>query len=241
MTAKTVHRGAAARHFGYTRNMRITTLFIDVDDTLYPKTTGIWDAIGERMNEYIHRRLAIPLPEVASLRQHLYAEYGTTLRGLQQTHGVDAHDFLAYVHDIPVAEMLSPNPALRQALQSLPQRRIIFTNSDQAHTGRVLTALDVQDCFEQVIDIHAIHPYCKPMAEAFAIALQLAGSPPPAACLLADDNPGNIAAARRMGFTTVYIGAANPGVTADATLDSLVELPAWLHHHRGTSLKRGQP
>ena len=39
--------------------MCFETLFFDLDDTLYPPTSGLWDAIGERietfMREYVHK------------------------------------------------------------------------------------------------------------------------------------------------------------------------------------------
>jgi putative hydrolase of the HAD superfamily len=205
--------------------MNLTTLFIDLDDTLYPSSSGVWDAIGVRMNDYIHERLGIPREDVSHVRETLFKTYGTTLHGLQQTYGIDPVDFLNYVHAVPLADMLTPDPEIRRALLSLPQRKIILTNSDIHHAQRVLTLLNLSDCFEQIIDIHAIQPHCKPMEEAFLRALSLAGSPKPEECLLADDGVNNIAAARRLGFFTVYVGDDNHEVEADIHLVSLVELP----------------
>ena len=48
--------------------MRFTTLFFDLDDTLYPSKTGLWPAIKDRMNQYMIERLGIPEPDVPFLR-----------------------------------------------------------------------------------------------------------------------------------------------------------------------------
>ena len=37
--------------------MPFTTLFFDLDDTLYPPSTGVWDAIGDRIDLYIQTRV----------------------------------------------------------------------------------------------------------------------------------------------------------------------------------------
>ena len=91
-------------HNGIIHPMRFTTLFFDLDDTLYPNTTGLWKAIKERMNDYMRERLQIPAEDISSLREKYYLTYGTTTRGLQIHHNVDTADFLAYVHDLPLAD-----------------------------------------------------------------------------------------------------------------------------------------
>src|SRR6266545_4491981 len=78
-------RTAFARFFKrYNYFMRFTTLFIDLDDTLYPSSTGLWHAIKERMNLFMRERLYIPEAEIPSLREQYFNTYGTTLRGLQE-------------------------------------------------------------------------------------------------------------------------------------------------------------
>ena len=64
--------------------MRFSTLFFDLDDTLYPASTGLWHAIKERMNMFMHERLCLPEAEIPALREQYFKTYGTTLRGLQQ-------------------------------------------------------------------------------------------------------------------------------------------------------------
>ena len=52
--------------------MRFTTVFFDLDDTLYPSSTGLWAAIRERMNIYMRERLGIPEKDVPQLREQYW-------------------------------------------------------------------------------------------------------------------------------------------------------------------------
>ena len=107
--------------------MPFTTLFFDLDDTLYPNSAGLWAAIRERMSLYMIERLKLPAEEVPGLRRFYYETYGTTLRGLQKHYHIDAEDYLAFVHDLPLETYLEPDAEARPILLSLPQERWIFT------------------------------------------------------------------------------------------------------------------
>ena len=121
--------------------MVYTTIFFDLDDTLYTRRKGLWYAIGARMNRYMVERVGLPEADVPLLRRHYFETYGTTLRGLQRHYKVDSDDYLAFVHDIRLRNYLQPEPELRRLLLSLPQRCWVFTNADSDHAKRVLTIL----------------------------------------------------------------------------------------------------
>src|SRR5512139_439566 len=89
--------------------MGFKSLYFDLDDTLYPPGSGLWDAIRDRMNIYMQKYLDLPLAEIATIRQGYLETYGTTLRGLQAHYDVDAEDYLAYVHDLPLEEYIQPD------------------------------------------------------------------------------------------------------------------------------------
>jgi putative hydrolase of the HAD superfamily len=206
--------------------MAYTTLFFDLDDTLYPCTSGLWGAIRDRMGRYMAERIGLPEAEIPTLRRYYFETYGTTLRGLQKHHQVDTDDYLAYVHDLPLEQYIQPNPALHEMLAGLPQRRIIFTNADAAHARRVTQALGVADCFERIIDIRAIDFSCKPEPLAYMRALALVGDPAPQECVLLDDSPINLATAHQLGFTTVLINLESvPDPAATYCIPSLLQLP----------------
>ena len=150
--------------------MRFTTIFFDLDDTLYPSSTNLWLAIKGRMNEFMRDRLNIPTDEIPALREKYYMQYGTTLKGLEKHHQINVDDFLAYVHDLPLGNYLTPDTAQREVIASLPTRNLIFTNADSSHAERVLTQLNLRDLFPIIVDVNAVTPYCKPMSEAFKLA-----------------------------------------------------------------------
>ena len=203
-------------------NNNIRCLLFDLDDTLYPQDNGLWELIRVRMNRYLQEEMGFSPAEVPELRHRLWRQYGTTLRGLQAEFSVDMDAFLDYVHDIPLETVLQPHPALKALLGAIPQRRIIFTNAHAPHARRVLQALDVEPHFEQIIDIYAMQPHCKPHPEAFQIALALIGEKPEA-CLLIDDAPKNLETARRLGLAAVSVGRhRTDGIPH---IESILDLP----------------
>ena len=195
--------------------MRFSTIFFDLDDTLYPSSAGLWKAIKERMNSYMIERMDIPKEDVPALREQYFKMYGTTLRGLQARHNVDVDDYLAYVHDLPLEQYLTPDPIQREIIASLPTRNLIFTNADANHARRVLKALKLDDLFETIVDVNAVAPYCKPNPESFAIAQELADEPDPRKCVMIDDIPRTTRAALDAGMASILYGTEEP--TSDAS------------------------
>ncbi len=214
--------------FQYNHEMRFTTLFFDLDDTLYPSTTGLWPAIKGRMNLYMIERLGIPESDVPFLREQYFKMYGTTLRGLEERHKVDREDFLAFVHDLPLQEYLRPDPVVRQVIASLPTRNLIFTNADVFHARRVLAVLQLDDLFETVVDVNAVSPYCKPMPESFAIAMDLADEPDPRKCVMIDDLARTTRAALNVGMASLLYGCDEPTEDASGVFTDWTHLPILL-------------
>lgn len=208
--------------------MLATTLFIDLDDTLYPADCGVWMAIRGRIDRYVMETFHLSLTEARALRERLFLRYGTTMRGLQAEYRLDEEQYLAFVHDVPLADYLHPNPALCHVLRRCPQRKIILTNADTPHARRVLRALNLDDCFDGVIDIQALAPYCKPMQEAFRQALALSGESDPARCVLVDDQPANVLAAHAFGMQAILVGAPRAGFDLPV-ISRLEDLPGVLN------------
>lgn len=208
--------------------MRFTTLFFDLDDTLYPNSSGLWQAIKERINIYMVERLGISESDSPALREQYFKMYGTTLRGLQARHNVNVEDYLAFVHDLPLQDFLAPNPIQRDAIASLPQRKLIFTNADANHARRVLAALQLDDLFDSIIDVQAVAPYCKPMLESFAIAQDLADEPDPRKCVMIDDLPRTTRAALDVNMASILYGTDEPTSEASGVFTDWSHLPILL-------------
>ncbi len=204
--------------------MHFKSLYFDLDDTLYPANSGLWAAIRERMNAYMQRMIDLPIADIIRLRQGYLETYGTTLRGLQAHFDVDKDEYLAFVHDLPLEKFIHPDPGLRTLLLSLPQRRWVFTNADNNHANRVLKILELDDCFNGIIDIRAINFACKPDKIAYHRALKIAGDDDPALCVIFDDALRNLAPAREIGFYTILVGKDGTEPSVNQAITSLHEL-----------------
>jgi len=178
---------------------------------------------------YMRERMGFAEADIPRLREQYFRQHGTTLRGLQANHDVDEGDFLAFVHDIPLGDYLSPDPVLRQVIASLPTRNLVFTNADASHARRVLTALDLNDLFESVVDVNVVAPYCKPMPESFSIAMRVSGESDPGKCVMIDDLPRTIQAARQAGMFGILFGVKGFEEAAGPVLVDWEQLPALLN------------
>ncbi len=163
----------------------------------------------------------LPLDEISAIRQGYLEKFGTTLRGLQSQYQVDADDYLAYVHDLPLEKFIKPDPELHKLLLSLPQKRWIFTNADRNHVRKVISILGVADCFDGIIDIHAVEFACKPDKLAYQRALSITGDDEPSSCVIFDDAVRNLAPAGKLGFYTVLVGKDGPEPQVDRVIPSL--------------------
>ena len=205
----------------------------DLDDTLYSAQCGLWAAIGERIDRYMVERLGLPAETTQAQRKHYLQTFGTTLNGLRREYAVDAHDFLAFVHAVPVPQYLTPSADLDVMLRRLPLTKVIFTNADAPHARRVLECLGVAHHFSQIIDIHALEFVNKPEQQAYKRALELLGARPEQ-CVFVDDAVRNLKPAHDLGMLTVLVrdggldGAAARPAGVDYQIASILELEAVL-------------
>ncbi len=208
----------------------IDTWIFDLDNTLYPPECALFDLIDAKMRTYIAALLGIPDADAHVVQKRFFHDHGTTLAGLMANHGVDPHDFLDFVHDIDL-KRLSTAPALRGAISSLPGRKIIFTNADEKYAGRVLEALGLGGLFTDIVDIHHMAYMPKPQIPAYQALLDRTGIEPTRA-LFVEDMARNLAPAKHLGITTVWInnGSEYGCAGADASFID-IEIPTlagWL-------------
>jgi len=175
----------------------------DLDNCLYPATSGLFALIDERMGSYIQRLLNCDPAEARRVQKEHFHTHGTTLAGLMLHHGVDPHDFLAKVHDIPL-DRIQRNDRLGAALDKLPGRKFVFTNGDAPYARRVLEAIGIEDRFDDLHDIHASSYRPKPDPHGYELLCERFGIDPKGA-LLADDIAANLRPAKALGMTTVWV------------------------------------
>ncbi|XP_027367543.1 uncharacterized protein C24B11.05-like [Abrus precatorius] len=208
-------------------------LLFDVDDTLYPLSSGLNLSCCKNIQEYMLEHLHIEQSEVPKMCLDLYGEYGTTMAGLKVLgYEFDNDEFHAYIHGRLPYEKLKPDPVLRNLLLSMPQRKIIFTNADHAHAVKVLNRLGLEDCFEGIICFETLNPpkqrcfnshsqiLCKPSVEAFEAAIRTANVDPEKTVFF-DDSARNVASGKVAGLHTVIVGRSDLVPGADHALNSI--------------------
>lgn len=185
--------------------MSIRAMLFDLDNTLYPASSGLMEHVDRRIGEYVQQWLRLPQQEADAIRHHYYTTYGTTLRGLQQHHGhSETDEYLRFVHDIAIEQYLTANAELDAALADLPVTKVIFTNSPHEHAERVLQALGIAHHFERTFDLRYFNFVPKPSPQPYQHILDELGIAGNEALLL-EDTAQNLDPAKALGMKTVLI------------------------------------
>ncbi len=202
----------------------------DLDNTLYPPSTRLFDQIDLRMGQFIQDLLGCDATEARRVQKLYFHDHGTTLSGLMHYHATEPREFLDYVHDIDMAP-LAVAPRLASRLAALPGRKILFTNGDDAYAMRVLQGLGLEHSFEGIWDIHAMEYRPKPEPSAYAGLVSAFGIVPETAVFV-EDMARNLAPAKALGMQTVWLDLATDwGDRAkdDAAIDMITDdIVQWL-------------
>ena len=190
-------------------NPRFSTMFghvsdwiFDLDNCLYPASTGLFELIDNRMGGYIERLLGCDATEAKRVQKAHFHEHGTTLAGLMREHEVDPHHFLEDVHAIPLDRIIH-DERLAMGLARLPGRKLVHTNADEPYARRVLDALGVSEHFAELHDIHAADLRPKPDRHGYELLLARFGIDPRSAAMV-EDMAQNLRPAKELGMTTVW-------------------------------------
>lgn len=198
-------------------------IIFDLDDTLYPGSNGLMREVGFRIQTWLCTNLGLTWEEAIALRHAYYLRYGTTLAGLLAEHRIDARDYLAFVHDVPVEQYLQPNPALDGMLAVIPLRKAVYTNATAEYSKRVLRALGIPHHFEQIVGIEEVGLRNKPYFDSYERMLALLGTTGPQ-CILVEDSARNLRPAKALGMTTVLVGSDPPDENTDYVVRDVLEV-----------------
>ncbi|XP_078155343.1 uncharacterized protein C24B11.05-like [Carex rostrata] len=216
-------------------------ILFDLDDTLYPAETGISHATKKNIDEFLAIKCDISAERASSLRVELFRKYGSSLAGLIAL-GYDVHpdEYHSYVHGRLPYDRIASDPHLEQLLDSIPQRKILFTNSDRQHVTRALARLGIQEaCFDQIICFETMNPHLfeetkdaistssevvlKPSAKAVELAVCIAGFDPQRMLFL-DDSERNMAMGKAVGLKTALVGKRLKTKDTDYALENIHNL-----------------
>jgi len=193
----------SVRRMVQARFRHVTHWVFDLDNTLYPPEARLFDQIEVRMTDWVMRVAGVTRDEADRLRKTYWAQYGTTLAGLMEEHGVDPGPYLTDVHEISL-DHLEPDPALAEGLTALPGRRIVYTNGSAEYARRVLEARGLLDAFDAVYGVEDAGFRPKPERVAFEAVFATDGTDPSRAAMFEDD-PRNLEAPFAMGMRTVHV------------------------------------
>ena len=179
----------------------------DLDNTLYPASSNLFNKIDVRMKKFIIKKLKIEPDEAYKIQKKYYIEYGTTLSGLMKNHNVMPKEFLDYVHKIDTSS-LKVDIRLKKALKKLPGELYIYTNASKSHAINVMKRLEINKYINKIFDIENANYTPKPSKESLDIFIKKYNINPKEAVFF-EDISKNLINAKKIGFQTVLIKNAS--------------------------------
>lgn len=202
-------------------------ILFDLDNTLYPESSGMDHDITRRMIEYVASYLGMGVEEATVFRRERAHKYGTTLEWLTREHGFkDTEAYFAAVHPEGEEYCIAPDPGLGPLLDSMDCLKAVLTNSPSEHARRVLAKLGVADRFEAIYDIRCNGLRGKPHAEAYLRACDSSGAKV-SETVFVDDLPKYVRGFIDIGGRAVLVDELGRHGDEDLPrVRSLAELPA---------------
>jgi putative hydrolase of the HAD superfamily len=219
----------------------IESWIFDLDNSLYPHSCNLFELVDRRIGDYVQQLLGLDAEAARRVQKNYFHAHGTTLAGLMADHGVEPGHFLDFVHDIDLARVTA-DPELVAAMDALPGRKFIFTNAGEDYARRVLDRLGLANAFDGLHDIHAMNYVPKPDPGGYR-AICAKHEIDPARALFADDMVRNLAPAKAIGMTTLWIdnGSEQGPQAAPADLPDFVDhrtasIAGWLREMLGETI-----
>ena len=181
----------------------IDTWIFDLDNTIYPAESRLFEQVRARMTAYIQQHFTLDQTAARAMRHDLFLRYGTTMKGLVVEHGTDPRHFMDFVHDIDLSQ-LKYDAVLDAGLGALCGRKVIFTNGSNAHAMRILDAYGISQHFDFSYDIFSANLLPKPAIETYQDFMAKGKINPKNAAMI-EDMAINLLPAYQMGATTFWL------------------------------------
>ena len=178
-------------------------LLLDLDGTVYQDLESVFGQVSKLMTKYISEKLNIDLKKAKELQTNYFYKYNTSLNGLMIHHDIPPKEFLKYVHDIDLSFM-KKDKILRQELENLKMRKLIFTNGSTDHAKNVLRHLGIDDLFQGIFDITDAEYQPKPEPKAFDLMTKKFDLNP-SETIYVEDIAKNLSIGKERGCTTVWL------------------------------------
>ena len=178
-------------------------LLLDLDGTVYQDLESVFGQVSKLMTKYISEKLSVDLKKAKELQTNYFYKYNTSLNGLMIHHDIPPKEFLKYVHDIDLSFM-KKDLVLREELENLNMRKLIFTNGSIDHAKNVLSHLGIDDLFENIFDITDAEYQPKPEPKAFDLMTKKFNLDP-SETIYVEDIAKNLSIGKERGCTTVWL------------------------------------
>lgn len=180
----------------------------DLDNTLHDTSYKIFREINLGMTAAVMEILKLNENDASELRTRYWRRYGATLLGLVQHHNIDPHAFLQRSHAFEVAPLVRAERGLRDKLNRLSGRKILFTNAPLHYARAVLKHLGILRCFDQLwgVEQMQLHGRFRPKPSVTLMRHVLAQEGiHPRRAVLVEDTIENLRSARKAGLRTVHV------------------------------------
>ena len=213
----------------------IRYLLLDLDNTLYPATTGLGEEMDKRMTDFVADQLSVSPAEAQTLRRQNVRLHGSTLRWLSESVGVDLEQYLEAVHPSDPETWIGPEHSIaaQDTLNRIDMPASILTNSPREHAERVLECLGVRNRFEYLFDLRWSGFTGKPAQTVYERALESTGVSADET-LLVDDVLQYLLPFRSLGGHVVQICAGACGGATVPRIGALHELIPFLGLRRSS-------
>lgn len=181
----------------------VQTWVFDLDNTLYPAHCNLFDQVDQKMGEFISDFLKVDRVEARRVQKSYYHQYGTTLSGLMNCHGMEPGPFLDFVHDIDHTAVPEDRD-LDDILGRLEGHKYVFTNGSVRHAENVLSRIGISHHFSDIFDIVAADYVPKPEALTYEKFLKATGIASASAAMF-EDISKNLKCPHDLGMRTVLV------------------------------------
>lgn len=222
ITSRSALTRTATRRCALTRTMAtkaVDTLIFDVDDTLYPVSSGFSKhRNGPIVAKFMVDELGFETEkEALALRDEVFRETHSTLKGLTLASArgnmpkpFEEHmlgDYWAAHCEFDA--FLPRNEEFRSQLAELKQlgyKLVVFSNAPRKYARRCLDSLGLRDLFRDdfIFGVEDVMPACKPEKEAFQTVLDAVGADAESSVMF-EDSLKNIRACRALGMRCVFV------------------------------------
>jgi len=205
---------------------KITTLFFDVDDTLYDVGNGFTaHRLSDGSTTFMTSKLNFPDAESAKkLRDRYFRKYHSTVKALtiaeeegqlpipegwpKDKKFFDPNDLSEWwAKHLNFNLLGEKDTELIEMLESCPLKMVAFSNGPRKYVLRVLREMGLDHVFpdDRVFAVNDVLPACKPEKEAFQKVFDAVGVTDPSHCVMVEDSMKNIRAAKELGMSTLLI------------------------------------